>query len=232
MRFEALYDRLIERMRAGIRNGEFTERGMAFQTGISQPHLHNILKGVRGLRAGAADQILKRLGLSALDLFESQELVAHLRRLVSAQTASREIPVLRTRLGPGLRYPEELSPFECLPIACRDLAAVERPVVARLAEDPRMSAMVGGGDLVLLDHRVEALREPEAQALYAVEIGGEGLVRGVRCGARRLYLLAADTWDDPWRWEAIAMPPRGPEEVVRAKAIPVTREQGRGQRGF
>ena len=45
--FEILRNRLIENIRYRIRNGELTERGLARRTGISQPHLHNLLKGVR-----------------------------------------------------------------------------------------------------------------------------------------------------------------------------------------
>jgi hypothetical protein len=38
--------------------------------GISQPHMHHILKGVRGLSVETADRILARLRLSVLDLLE------------------------------------------------------------------------------------------------------------------------------------------------------------------
>jgi transcriptional regulator with XRE-family HTH domain len=51
-----------------IRRGDFTERGLARRVGISQPHLHNVLKGARAMSTETADLILRRLGLSILDL--------------------------------------------------------------------------------------------------------------------------------------------------------------------
>lgn len=41
-----------------IRNGELTERGLARRVGISQAHMHNVLKGVRVLTPDLADKIL------------------------------------------------------------------------------------------------------------------------------------------------------------------------------
>jgi hypothetical protein len=41
-----------------IHNGEFTERGLARLIGISQPHVHNVLKGVRNLSAEILESIL------------------------------------------------------------------------------------------------------------------------------------------------------------------------------
>ena len=41
-----------------IHNGELTERGFARLIGISQPHAHNVLKGVRNLSPEIFDLIL------------------------------------------------------------------------------------------------------------------------------------------------------------------------------
>ena len=57
-------------LRARVRNGEVTERGLARLAGISQPHLHNMLKGVRALSAEKADLLLNRLELSVVDLLD------------------------------------------------------------------------------------------------------------------------------------------------------------------
>lgn len=51
-----------------VRNGEITERALARRIGLSQPHVHNLLKGVRTLSAPAADLMLEGLGLTVLDL--------------------------------------------------------------------------------------------------------------------------------------------------------------------
>ena len=46
-----------------IHNGELTERGFARLIGISQPHAHNVLKGVRNLSPEIFDSILKYLAI-------------------------------------------------------------------------------------------------------------------------------------------------------------------------
>lgn len=70
MDFETLQYRLLARVRSCVRNGELTERGLARMIGISQPHMHHILKGVRTLSIENADRILRRLDLTVLDLIE------------------------------------------------------------------------------------------------------------------------------------------------------------------
>lgn len=70
MDFITLQDRLLERVRTFVQNGELTERGLARMIGISQPHMHHILKGARGLSVETADRILAKLKISVLDLLE------------------------------------------------------------------------------------------------------------------------------------------------------------------
>ena len=73
MKIAALQTRVVRRMSARIRNGEFTERGLARLAGISQSHMHNVLKGVRTLSPELADQILDSLAMSVFDLIEPEE---------------------------------------------------------------------------------------------------------------------------------------------------------------
>jgi plasmid maintenance system antidote protein VapI len=47
--FQDAQQRLLAYVRDRIHNGELTERGFARMIGISQPHVHNVLKGVRNL---------------------------------------------------------------------------------------------------------------------------------------------------------------------------------------
>jgi hypothetical protein len=55
--------RLLDYVRDQVRNGELTERGFARLIGISQPHAHNVLKGVRTLSPEIFDLILKYLAI-------------------------------------------------------------------------------------------------------------------------------------------------------------------------
>jgi plasmid maintenance system antidote protein VapI len=71
--FRLLETRLITIINARIQNGEFTERGLAKSLGISQPHVHNVLKGARKLRQKLADRLLGAFGLSIIDLLDEEE---------------------------------------------------------------------------------------------------------------------------------------------------------------
>jgi len=66
--FEDAQFKLLAYIRNRIRNGELTERALARQIGISQPHVHNALKGVRTFSPKVLDSILRRFQLSLLEL--------------------------------------------------------------------------------------------------------------------------------------------------------------------
>ncbi len=68
MNFRHLQRNLLVHIRRRVTNGELTERGLARMSGLSQPHVHHVLSGARGLSLGAADRVLRTLGLSVLDL--------------------------------------------------------------------------------------------------------------------------------------------------------------------
>ena len=74
MDFQELERRFIDHLQRGIRSGELTERGLARMAGISQPHVHNVLKGKRIFSLQMADLILHVLRLDLLDLISPQEI--------------------------------------------------------------------------------------------------------------------------------------------------------------
>jgi hypothetical protein len=83
--FEGLHTRLLDLLRLRIRNGVVTERQLARITGVSQPHMHNVLKGVRYLSFQMTDQVLARLRLSVADLLEPAD--AHVSRKRDEETS-------------------------------------------------------------------------------------------------------------------------------------------------
>jgi transcriptional regulator with XRE-family HTH domain len=74
MTFGQLQRRLVEHLRHRVQSGEITERSLARIAGISQPHLHNVLKGKRILSIEMADEILKNLDITILDLLDPDRL--------------------------------------------------------------------------------------------------------------------------------------------------------------
>ena len=63
MLFHALREGLLEELRAIVRSGQFTERSLARYLGVSQPHLHNVLAGVRALTFEFADHAISKLDI-------------------------------------------------------------------------------------------------------------------------------------------------------------------------
>jgi plasmid maintenance system antidote protein VapI len=80
MSFARVSASLQEYARELVRNGDFTERGLARFLGVSQPHIHNVLKGARPLTPELFDTMLKRLDLDLLDLYPKAEIDLHLAR--------------------------------------------------------------------------------------------------------------------------------------------------------
>lgn len=101
--FEDLQCRLAGFVRIRINNGEFTERGLARVAGISQPQIHNFLKGTRRLSPEFADRLMCRLRIGILDLFEAGELLEYAsaqqspKKPVQSESSSRYS--VRDRLG-------------------------------------------------------------------------------------------------------------------------------------
>lgn len=85
--FHLLRSRLVAAVNARIQNGEYSERGLAKILGVSQPQLHNVLKGARTLQWELADRLLKDLSIILADLFTDEEFAAGKRhRSAAAQT--------------------------------------------------------------------------------------------------------------------------------------------------
>lgn len=216
--FDNLQQRLLSVLLHRVRNGEFTERALASRAGISQPHLHNMLKGARSLNSGAGDRVLASLGLSVIDLLDAAELRRGLFLRARSIEDSLEVPVLRDRMGPGMPCPEEPSPFERVKVPMRALSRIPHPVVARACEDPAMTPVLNSGDLVLLDRSREGRLSRDTGSLYVVRRGGCAEFRWLRPGRRGEYVLSARSRDRPECWEATKEPRL---DFVLARAIPL-----------
>ena len=71
--FKELQFRLVQYLQDRIRNGEISERRLARFVDVSQPHLHNVLKGKHTFSIPMADKILRHLQLDLLDLIDPIE---------------------------------------------------------------------------------------------------------------------------------------------------------------
>jgi hypothetical protein len=216
--------RLLAYVRSQIRNGEFTERGFARLIGISQPHVHNVLKGVRNLSPKIFDQTLKYLHLSLLDLLTSEDLEAHLRGRRMPQR-SAQVPFLNRPIGPGMPWPAGLNPRKSFPSPFSAHGPqAEEPlnlVMVSLVADPAMRSTLGSSDVALLDTSPGRPPNLDPQGLFVVERGTgpdrEAVIRYIRPGAHRYYLATDATLDSPLDWEPLPVSAPGLVAAVKAR---------------
>ena len=173
---------------------------MARLTGVSQPHIHNVLKGVRNLSPEIADRILKTLHLSVLDLSSPEELrdrlMTHQQHLVL-----RELPMIRVPIGSNQRWRQEYSPRERL-ILPTPLSRTNAQLAAgRLQLDAGMRSVLGACDLAVVNTAEQALFPIEAATLYVVEMAEGTAVRYLRPGVSGIYVATAEALDSPADWE-------------------------------
>ena len=223
-------NRLLESIRRRIRTGEITERALARRAGLSQPHLHNILKGVRALNFDNGDQLMLHLGITVTDLLEPDELRRALFLVIKNAEPSVEVPVLEGRIGGGLPWNARPSPFERISVPYLKVSRIHRPVVARLASDPAMLPVLAAGDLVLLDSTEGACAGDHPDSLFAIESSGEVYLRWIRRGRQALYLIDEACRQHPEKWKrvqnarvlALATPLRSiyPTELVYDPLLP------------
>jgi len=176
MTFALFQHRLIESIRARLRNGEITERGFARRLGVSQPHIHNVLKGVRILTPRLADKMMCELGLTLLDLVEAHEMRAAGERMWLQQLDLMAVPLAAGRLGPAEEWPDFNAAREWVPLNRREVAGIADPLLIQLSPDPKSQWRITPNTLALVDKDDEARRNLVAGAWYIIRHGGDGAV--------------------------------------------------------
>lgn len=215
--FRDLQGRLTDIARDRIRAGILTERGLARMCGLSQPHVHNVLKGVRTFSTDSADRLMQALGLVASDLLFR----------VSAETDTRlqAIPVVRNRIGPGTDADFAATRgFIALPETL--VKGLVNPVAGRLAPDLVLPRALAAHDLVLLDQNAQLRAAPSCHSLWIVSDGAGLRVRYVQLDRGNIHLANEVTLPDPQKWRSIPLHGRNILDVVKARVVWISREMG------
>jgi plasmid maintenance system antidote protein VapI len=229
--FEEAQHRAVAKIRDLIHRGEWTERGFARWIGVSQPHIHNVLKGQRKLSRNLLDQILRSLHCSIADLCTKTELEHALARKRMAAPRS-ELPFLTAPIGPGMPWTGCSNPVDTFPVPAALFSS--EAVVARLATDSPMRKTLAGADVAAIDLTPEVRREPVPEGLYVVSRKSEALLRFVRPGQGRFYLPTDDSLDRPALWEALELDGRSHLDIIQGRVTWLGREADRNapdQRG-
>lgn len=219
--FDDLAQRFVRDLAKLIHSGAVTERRLAGIVGVSQPHLHNVVNGLRKLTPTVADLIMDRLDWSLLDLVESAEAQSLLNRRQASLAHGREIPLSRAGLGIGFAFPGEEYTEITVPNSW--LARAEIPVAVAASADSAMEWTYTAGDILLVDRAHSARTPIHDDALYVVRWNSQSVARWLRFGNRGLYLVTDTDWAEPLRWPLLMASARQRLEIVEGKIIAVAR---------
>jgi transcriptional regulator with XRE-family HTH domain len=210
-----LLGRVIEMARQAVQAGEISERALARRAGLSQPHLHNALKGVRALSPAAADQLMRALDVAVPQLlWLGTDLAA---------SEIRAVPLLQDRIGPGSEA--SLSVFRgYLPLPAPLVAPLEDPVAAYLAADLALPSEFRFGDLALHDRNAARRILPEPGSCWVVADNAGLRVRYVRRSGGTLELGTAPNAAGVRVWRTVSLHGRDILEIVRARIVWIGRE--------
>lgn len=216
MYFQELQGRLVDIARERVHSGQLTERRLARMCGISQPHMHNVLKSVRVLSMEAVDRLMRALELAVPDLMWR----------VSGEhdAAFRAVPIIRNRIGPGSD-----AVFTVIrghyPLPESLLKNLVEPIAARLGPDLVLPKALAAHDLVLLDQNPGLRSTPAgATAVWVVREGTSLSVRYLRSEGTSLYLADEVTLGHPERWHSMPLEGRNILDIVRARIVWMGRE--------
>ena len=220
--------KLLAYVRDQVRNGEITERGFARLIGISQPHAHNVLKGVRSLSPDLCDAALKCLHLSLLDLAPLDEMEAQLQQRRRKERPVM-VPFLDSVLGPGRPWTGRVDWRKNFPLP---LLSANPPIeaelrMAELGADPAMCATLKSCDFALLDTSMACRSTISPRELYVVERGGEAVLRFIRSGACTYYLVTDADFDDPTAWQRLERSTVKASGLVKGRVLWLGRERDR-----
>lgn len=222
--FVTFQSRLLDEVRGRVRNGEFTERGLARLAGISQPHLHNLLKGIRDLTPRSADSLLAALDIGLLQLAAVDELGEAL-QTKDAGGNSRIAPLLQGCVGPGWPIPDARQPLGWRPLPAGLGACGRKPVMVHLAPDPALPSAFSGVLVAVFDLDEIVRVQPGTPDWYLVRQKGAGLIRQVRVESGSVEILGQ--WG-LWNNHGLESLPLGSASVlhiVRGRLVWVGREQ-------
>ena len=191
--------------------------------GISQPHIHKVLKGTRSLSPHGFDLVMKSMNLEILDLFSDAELSTGVAKR-SSDGPCIELPILPPAIGPGRGWSNATRWTESYPVPCSIFSGSQHLALVRLRPDQAMRYTAAGYNLAVLD-QVDLLPKTAFEAIYAIDRGEETVLRRIRRGARHIYLASDDDADNPLRWEQLPAGNPVKDRVLRGKVVWFGREK-------
>ena len=215
--FRHLTSRLTRYLNELVRRGEVSERGLAHLTGYSQPHIHNVLKGARGMNTELADQLMAGLGLSLLSLFTQDELSG---LAPTAPPESLPVPLLAGRLGGGKPFPRLTARPRVRQLPAATVRQSTSPVLAVLDSAERsMWPALWPNDLVLIDRAPAGRRAPRFEQIYVISWRGRGWIGRCRRVGQVLVVAVDNLREVSWTLPQIPLAGQNILNIVKGTIV-------------
>lgn len=150
MKIDDILARLLHEVALLVANGQLTERRLARLIGISQPHIHHILKGKRRITPQVADLILDALNMDVRQLMEDGPGVTLRGENRLPDEIAIRIPLLQGLLGPEDPEPSLSEVALHFPFPLSLLDGEKNCVAVRLGRDALLTNSVQEGDIAIV----------------------------------------------------------------------------------
>lgn len=225
MTFAQLEQRLLENLRGRVRRGEISERRLALESGFSQPHVHNVLKGARQVTAGVADRLMARLVMSIEDLFEPAELERALPHREFRDSPFREVPMLKGRIAAGQPFPVDSRFSGSRVFTAEFLSHFTRPVLLKVgASELSMMPTVQPNDLLLIDQAEDKRRRPEFGRIYALSLEEGGTIKHCEVVENELVIVPENMQQRGFSPRTVSLERANILDIVRGQVVWIGRE--------
>jgi transcriptional regulator with XRE-family HTH domain len=219
MNFTAAHRQLLETLRARMAQENTTESGLAEQMNYSQAHVHNVLKGERGLAPEFADAVLRVLGIQLEDLVPERSHPA------SRDPRFREVRILKGHIAAGQPFPLEVIWSGSRVFTTEFLNRYHDPILVKVGKsETSMLPTIQPNDLLLLDQSPERRRHPKMTRIYAVSLEEGGTVKRCEVVGRELVVMPENMQQRGFSPRTIPLADQDLLEIIRGEVVWIGRE--------
>jgi len=218
MNFTAVQRQLLEHLRALVERGSTTESGLAKRLGYSQPQVHNVLKGERGLTPQFADTVLRVFDMQIEDLLPEP-------RQPRSDQRFREVRILKGHLAAGQPFPLEAIWSGSRVFTTEFLERYQDPMLVKVGKsETSMLPTIQPNDLLLLDQSPDRRARPKMTRIYAVSLEEGGTVKRCEVVGRELVVMPENMQQRGFSPRTIPLADRDILEIIRGEVVWIGRE--------
>jgi hypothetical protein len=217
--FTGIQVRLLERLRGMVERGELTESALGGMLDYSQPQVHNVLKGERGLTPEFADRVLEVFRMEIEDLLPERN------RPHPDASRFREVRILKGQIAAGQPFPLEMNWAGTRVFTAEFLGRFRQPILVKVGRaETSMLPTIQPNDLLLLDQSPDRRRHPKMTRIYAVNLEEGGTVKRCEVVGKELVVMPENMQQRGVSPRTIPLADRDVLEIIRGEVVWIGRE--------